>query len=148
MQWLTSSIHITTLYFVGNRQRNHQIREDLPHARHEQHREVEQACRVAEERRRVLHEIESQDAQIARNVQSRFYQNSSAVPSTGTPPLPVMANGDVPDEEDSPRQIVYNDDQYQVKLARPALIKDEPVYANNKPEHYAGNLNYCKQILN
>ena len=59
-----------------------------------------------------------------------------------------MANGDVPDEEDSPRQIVYNDDQYQVKLARPALIKDEPVYANNKPEHYAGNLNYCNQILN
>ncbi len=37
---------------------------------------------------------------------------------------------------------MYNDDQYQVKLARPALVKDEPVYANNKPEHYAVSTKY------
>merc|ERR1712039_639045 len=35
-----------------------------------------------------------------------------------------------------------NDEQYQVKLARPALVKDEPVYANNKPEHYAVSTKY------
>merc|ERR1712018_110594 len=105
-------------HYHGNRQRNHQIREDLPQAREEQVREIQQACRVAEERRRALHEIESQDAEIARHVQTHFYQNTSS----STPPLPVLANGDVPIEEDddSPRQIVYNDDQYQVKLARPA----------------------------
>merc|ERR1712110_414228 len=34
------------------------------------------------------------------------------------------------------------DEQYQVKLARPALVKDEPVYANNKPEHYAVSTKY------
>merc|ERR1712025_1141291 len=43
---------------------------------------------------------------------------------------------------DNPRRIVYNDEQYQVKLARPALVKDEPVYANNKPEHYAVSTKY------
>ena len=43
---------------------------------------------------------------------------------------------------DIPRRIVYNDEQYQVKLARPALVKDEPVYANNKPEHYAVSTKY------
>ena len=130
-------------HYHGNRQRNHQIREDLPQAREEQVREIEQACRVAEERRRALHEIESQDADLARHVQSHFYQNTQNATGSGTPPLPVMANGDVPDEDDdSPRQIVYNDEQYQVKLARPALIKDEPVYANNKPEHYAVSQKY------
>jgi len=130
-------------HYHGNRQRNHQIREDLPQAREEQVREIQQACRVAEERRRALHEIESQDAEIARHVQTHFYQNTQNVAGSGTPPLPVMANGDVPEEDDdSPRQIVYNDEQYQVKLARPALIKDEPVYANNKPEHYAVSQKY------
>ena len=141
-------------HYHGNRQRNHQIREDVPRARQEQTIELEQACRIAEERRRILHEVESQDAEIAKHEQcrqdsdiarqiqhshQRFYQNSSS----GTPPLPIMADGDVPGEaEDLPRQIVYNDEQYQVKLARPALIRDEPVYANNKPEHYAVSAKY------
>ena len=148
-------------HYHGNRQRNHQIREDVPRARQEQTIEVEQACRLAEERRRALHELESQDAEIAKHEQcrqdsdlarqiqhsnnhhQRFYQNSS---TSGTPPLPIMADGDVPGmmeaAEDLPRQIVYNDEQYQVKLARPALIRDEPVYANNKPEHYAVSAKY------
>ena len=60
----------------------------------------------------------------------------------GTPPLPVMSDGDVPEATCSARKIVYNDEQYQVKLARPALVKDEPVYANNKPEHYAVSTKY------
>merc|ERR1711874_196332 len=60
----------------------------------------------------------------------------------GTPPLPVMSDGDVPEATCSARKIVYNDEQYQVKLARPALVKDEPVYANNKPEHYAVSAKY------
>ena len=65
-----------------------------------------------------------------------------------TPPLPVTANGDVPEavNEASARRIVYNDEQYQVKLARPALVKDEPVYANNKPEHYAVSTKYPGNI--
>merc|ERR1712025_1554133 len=81
--------------------------------------------------------------QHSNNHHQRFYQNSS---TSGTPPLPIMADGDVPGmmeaAEDLPRQIVYNDEQYQVKLARPALIRDEPVYANNKPEHYAVSAKY------
>ena len=86
----------------------------------------------AEERRRQQHELEARDAEVAMKVQSRLFSDS------GTPPLPTL-NGDVPEatSNDAPRRIVYNDEQYQVKLARPALVKDEPVYANNKPEHYA-----------
>ena len=33
--------------------------------------------------------------------------------------------------------VKYNDEQYLVKLARPADVIAEPLYANNKPEHYA-----------
>ncbi len=72
-----------------------------------------------------------------------------------TPPLPVMSNGDVPDPDQSSSSEVaahhsretsfhdlnggirYNDEQYLVKTATPALITPEPLYANNKPEHYA-----------
>ncbi len=120
----------------GNRTRNHQIREDLPRARHEQVKELENACKKAEERRKILREIENRDAQVARTLLQDC---------PGTPPLPVMANGDVPDQNDEgagARKIVYNDDQYLVKLARPALVKDEPLYANNKPEHYAVSTKY------
>ena len=91
---------------------------------------------LAEERRRQLHEIEARDAEVAMKVQTRLFSES------GTPPLPSL-NGDVPEAtNDVPRRIVYNDEQYQVKLARPALVKDEPVYANNKPEHYAVSTKY------
>ena len=76
----------------GNRQRNHQIREDVPRARQEQVNEVEDACKQAEERRRVLHDIETRDAEVARQVQTRMFKDP------GTPPLPIMADGDVPDD--------------------------------------------------
>lgn len=65
----------------------------------------------------------------------------------GTPPLPVLSNGDVlpnmgghEDEtsfHDLRGGLKYNDEQYLVKTAMPAVIKAEPLYANNKPEHYA-----------
>lgn len=126
-------------HLSGNRQRNHQIREDLPRARQEQFHEVEQATKQVEERRRQLRDIEARDAEVARQVQTRLFSSS-------TPPLPVMSNGDVPDMNPDVlpgrRRIVYNDEQYLVKLARPALVKDEPVYANNKPEHYAVSSKY------
>ena len=38
--------------------------------------------------------------------------------------------------------IKYNDDQYIVKLARPAIVTSEPLYANNHPEHYAVSKKY------
>ena len=38
--------------------------------------------------------------------------------------------------------IKYNDEQYLVKLARPAVVTSEPVYANNHPEHYAVSTKY------
>ena len=38
--------------------------------------------------------------------------------------------------------IKYNDEQYIVKLARPAVVTSEPVYANNHPEHYAVSTKY------
>ena len=46
---------------------------------------------LAEERRRMLHEIEFRDAEVARQVQTRLFKD------TGTPPLPMMSNGDVPE---------------------------------------------------
>ena len=38
--------------------------------------------------------------------------------------------------------IKYNDDQYIIKLARPAVVTSEPLYANNHPEHYAVSTKY------
>ena len=38
--------------------------------------------------------------------------------------------------------IKYNDDQYLVKLARPAVVTSEPVYANNDPDPYAVSSKY------
>ena len=38
--------------------------------------------------------------------------------------------------------IKYNDEQYLVKLARPAVVTSEPLYANNHPEHYAVSNKY------
>lgn len=77
---------------------------------------------------------------------------SSPSPST-TPPLPVMSNGDVPTASSHSKSnatpdfddvlphvrggVRYNDEQYLIKLARPAVVTAEPVYANNRPEHYA-----------
>jgi hypothetical protein len=75
---------------------------------------------------------------------------SSPSPST-TPPLPVMSNGDVPTALSQSKMtpdfddvlphvrggVRYNDEQYLIKLARPAVVTAEPVYANNRPEHYA-----------
>ena len=60
-------------------------------------------------------------------------------PPPTTPPLPVL-NGDVPQEDDvlpHARQLSYNDEQYKVRVARPAVVTAEPVYANNKLGHYA-----------
>lgn len=63
-----------------------------------------------------------------------------------TPPLPVMADGDVPQHQQQQQQqsfldlrggIRYNDRDYKVKVARPAFVTSEPLYANNQPEHYA-----------
>ena len=39
----------------------------------------------------MLHEIEYRDAEVARQVQTRLFKD------TGTPPLPMMSNGDVPE---------------------------------------------------
>ena len=38
--------------------------------------------------------------------------------------------------------IKYNDEQYLVKLARPAVVTSEPVYANNDPDPYAVSTKY------
>ncbi len=52
----------------GNRQRNHQIREDFPKAFLEQSREAGEAKRVREERARRRREEEEADAEVARRV--------------------------------------------------------------------------------
>ncbi len=82
---------------------------------------------------------------------------SSRPDPQGTPPLPVLADGDVPQPSPASTSSVaaagehvretsfhdlqgglkYNDEQYLVKTAIPAVVTAEPLYANNKPEHYA-----------
>ena len=73
--------------------------------------------------------------------------------NNSTPPLPVMENGDVPavpngagaegnkarsqGNKETTFGIRYNDHQYLVKTAVPAVVTSEPLYANNRPEHYA-----------
>jgi hypothetical protein len=48
--------------------------------------------------------------------------------TVGTNLLPLMASGNIPTDAD----VLPNH-----KKARPALVKDEPLHAINKPEHYA-----------
>ena len=160
-----------------NRSRNHQIREDYPQAVEEQTKEADLAemrwrARLMKQKEieerdnklawKMTKELEQQndrqyestrDEIFARRIQNLEQQHRRTPVATrpepeGTPPLPVLANGDVPEASggghvrevsfhDLRGGIRYNDDQYLVKTARPALIKAEPLYANNKPEHYA-----------
>lgn len=116
----------------GNRQRNRQIRGDYPKALLEQSREMnDRRCRDE-----ALRKLEGSDAEFARMLQQTDGR------TTRTPPLPVTLDGDVPFEEeksfhDLKGGIHYEDHSYLVKTARPAVVKAEPLYANNQPEHYA-----------
>lgn len=166
----------------GNRQRNHQIRQDFPTAYQEQSREKTEAERQYQEHLLKVRQQEERDAEVAKKIaleltgtepddEQRKYEMTrdelfakriqalenkrKAQPDgrrrpepTGTPPLPVMSDGDVPDDpkdvsfHDLRGGIKYNDDQYLIKTARPAVVKAEPLYANNKPEHYAVSNRY------
>lgn len=179
-------------HLSGNKQRNHQIRQDFPQALQEQTRERVQAQIVYQDHIRKVREQEDRDAEIARRMAleweakerehrayeatrdeifARRIQNLEASkrsapaaaqqprsppirPTSRTPPLPVLSNGDVPyASSDIPeiarpsqggveRLLHYERDRphpesYQLKMARPARVTPEPLYANNQPEHYA-----------
>ncbi len=108
-------------------------------------------------------EVSSSSSASTSASSSTTYSASSVRPvrteASATPTLPTTDDGDVPYDEDEELAgaaalppatagkdntfhdicggIRYNDDQYLVKMARPAMIKAEPVYANGRPEHYA-----------
>ncbi|TRY69161.1 hypothetical protein TCAL_14276 [Tigriopus californicus] len=179
-------------HLSGNKQRNHQIREDFPQALQEQTRERVHAQMVYQDHIHKVREQEDRDAEIARRMaleweakerEHRAYEATrdeifarriqnleagkrptsaaahqpdrhSVRPASHTQPLPVLSNGDVPyassdiSEMSRPsrggaeRLLHYERDRplpesYQVKMARPARVTPEPLYANNQPEHYA-----------
>lgn len=231
----------------GNRQRNHQIRNDFPKALEEQTKEKNEASKQKEQHRQRLRELENKDAEVAQELQLKdllnsnsqrtnhsrpdtnrvlltasdmrhrdyeverdrvfaqrlqkleaehtkrmnakptvpqpqgsvnnglqhsqpTFSNTNGLNNRDTPPLPVLGNGDVlpsdfcvqegdllvdnderisqnriPEDDVLPHVrggIKYNDDQYLVKLARPAVVTSEPVYANNDPDPYAVSSKY------
>ena len=116
----------------GNRQRNHQIRQDFPTAYQEQSREKTEAERQYQEHLLKVRQQEERDAEVAKKIaleltgsepddEQRKYEmtrdelfakriqaleNKRKVQPddrrrpepTRTPPLPVMSDGDVPDD--------------------------------------------------
>ena len=126
----------------------------------------EQELKDAEMAKRMFRETEEQrkyesarDEIFAKRLQNLEIQHKKAAPNglnttvssstsggSSTPPLLMSSDGDIfiPGSEPTFAQgkIDYNDQEYKVKLARPARVKAEPVYANNRPEHYAVSSQY------
>ena len=62
----------------GNRQRNHQIRNDFPKALEEQTKEKNEASKQKEQHRQRLRELENKDAEVAQELQLKDLLNSNS----------------------------------------------------------------------
>lgn len=148
-------------HYHGNRHRNQQIREDIPQARRVHSIEEQNANQEHYDYKQKLDELAERDAQLARelawtqesdyeshahyiakrdevfarNLQriEHDYRQTQRYANTNYTPSQVEENDKLQDMSyhDLGGGLQYNDEQYQVKIARPATITEEPVYANN-----------------
>jgi len=148
-------------HYHGNRNRNQQIREDIPQARRVQSIEEQKANQEHDSYKQKLDELADRDAQLARELawtqESEYeshahyiakrdevfarnlqrieqeYRQKQRYPNTGYHPSQTEEHEEQHDMSyhDLGGGLQYNDEQYQVKIARPAKITEEPVYANN-----------------
>lgn len=148
------------------RHRDYEVERDRVFAQRLQKLEAEHSKRLHEKKKPTVPQPKGGEG-IFKPTQPVF-STCDGRSNLNTPPLPVLANGDVlpstyDDSDDVSRVtpdvlsqhlteddvlphvrggIKYNDDQYLVKLARPAIVTSEPLYANNHPEHYAVSTKY------
>jgi len=151
-------------HYHGNRYRNQQIRDDIPQARRVQSIEEQKANQEHFHYKQQLDELAERDAQLARELawtqESNYeshaqyvakrdevfarnlqrieqeYRQKQRHGNTNYHPSPAE-DDDVQHDmsyHDLGGGLQYHDEQYQVKMARPAMITEEPVYANNVSE--------------
>lgn len=147
-------------HYHGNRHRNQQIREDIPQARRVQNIEEQKANQEHFNYKQQLDELAERDAQLARelawtqetdyeshaqyvakrdevfarNLQriEQEYRQKQRHVNTSYPPSEAHEHD--MSYHDLGGGLQYHDEQYLVKMARPAKITEEPVYANNLGE--------------
>eukprot|EP00091_Calanus_sinicus_P007653 TRINITY_DN18821_c0_g1_i1.p1 TRINITY_DN18821_c0_g1~~TRINITY_DN18821_c0_g1_i1.p1 ORF type:complete len:230 (+),score=44.72 TRINITY_DN18821_c0_g1_i1:203-892(+) len=163
-------------HYHGNRHRNQQIREDIPQARRVQSIEEQNANQEHFDYKQKLDELAQRDAQLAkelawtqesdyeshahyiakrdevfaRNLQriEHDYRQKQRYGNTTYPPSQDEEHDKLQDMSyhDLGGGLQYNDEQYQVKIARPATITEEPVYANNLNGETFARRNYAPKF--
>ena len=144
-------------HLVGNRVRNKILREDIPLSRQEQQIEEQQATADLQQYKQKLDEVAEKDEEIARDLawkqERRFKFDAQYVAKRDeafTKNLQRIEReyrekrareGEYSEYRDRDRGelsyhdlgggLQYHEDQYQLQVARPALVTEEPVYINN-----------------
>ena len=140
-------------HYGGNRDRNRQIRADIPQAKEVQEEEEVRKRREEEEHRERMQRQAERDARLAQEL-AGFSRTSTRKDSYETKRDEVFAKnlqrieaeyrerqsreqekeGDDLSYHDLGGGIQYQDEEYQVKVARPAHITEEPLYMNERRE--------------
>jgi len=136
-------------HYKGNKIRNQQIRADIPQAKDIQSSEILDAEQRMELYRQQLNDQAEADSRLAvqlalghrspladddeeyrRRRDEVFARNIHQLSNRYKARNQTQGAG----AGESVSQLEYNDDAYKVKVARPAVVTDEPVYANNEEE--------------
>ena len=139
-------------HYGGNRDRNRQIRADIPQAREVQEEEEDRKRREEEEHRERMQRQAERDARLAEELAgfSRGGRKDSYVTRRDEVFAKNLQRIEAEYRERQSREkekegedlsyhdlgggIQYQDEQYQVKVARPAHITEEPLYMNERRE--------------
>ena len=142
----------------GNRVRNKILREDIPLSRQEQHLEEQQASADLQQYKQKLDEVAEKDEELARDLawkqERRFKFDAQYVAKRDEAFAKNLQRIEREYREKRARQeeyseyrdrgqgrgelsyhdlgggLQYHEDQYQLQVARPALVTEEPVYNN------------------
>ena len=145
-------------HLLGNRSRNRILREDIPLSRQEQQIEQQQASADFKQYKEKLDEVAERDAEVARDLawqqETRFkfdaqyvakrdeafaknlqriereYREKRAREGDGGEYHQQRTGGEM-SYHDLGGGLQYHEDQYQLKVARPAMVTEEPLYVNN-----------------
>ena len=154
-------------HLVGNRVRNKILREDIPLSRQEQQMEEQQATADLQNYKQKLDEVAEKDEELARDLawkqERRFKFDAQYVAKRDEAFAKNLQKiereyrekrareGEYSEYRDQGRGraelsyhdlgggLQYHEDQYQLQVARPALVTEEPVY-NNTPGPASHNI--------
>ena len=138
-------------HYGGNRDRNRQIRADIPQAKEVQEEEEVRKRREEEEHRERMQRQAERDARLAQEL-AGFSRTSTRKDSYETKRDEVFAKNlqriEAEYRERQSREqekedlsyhdlgggLQYQDEEYQVQVARPAHVTEEPLYMNERRE--------------